>query len=145
MNKLDVEIKKRERMQPVATYPYHVEPLTEQAILAFAHYGHKKGSIKELRYIVEDNQALKMKPFMDEYTFYYDDPEETEEQRIAIVTEQAIWSMAQSFVPGITHMYSDRRTFYVSLRKDVDYRVVVGEKALHEQPVKLSFDDINKL
>ncbi len=145
MKKLDIEIAKRERKSPVVSYSYKVEPITEQAILAFAHYGHRKGTIKDLRYIVEDNPALRKKPFVGEYTFFYDNPEETEEQRISIVTEHAIWSMAQFFVPGITHLNSDRKTFYVSLKKDVDYRVEVGEKVTHEQPKKLSFDDIVKL
>lgn len=145
MNKIDIEIAKRERLHPMITYSYHIEPLTEQANIAFAHYGNERGGIKNLWNIVKDNPALKKSPFIGKYVLYYADPHETEERREVLVSEHATWYMAECFVPGITHMKSDRRTFYISLEKDVDYRVVIGKKIVHEQPTKLTFDDIKEL
>lgn len=145
MNLIQNEVMKRERLYPVYSYPYKVVPLSEQGKLAFAHYANERGSVKEVWTLVKDNPALDKQPFVGECSFYHDDPKESEEALKSVTIEHAIWNMAEKGVPGISHMHSGRRSYYVALKRGEDYEVIMGEKVAHDPPKELSFNDIKAL
>lgn len=86
-------------------------------------------------------------PFVGKRTFFHDDPNESEETRIEATKVLAKFSMARYGVRGIS--YTGHGYSYVSLNASLsegeDYKIIVGEKIIHEQPRYLTFDDIKAL
>jgi hypothetical protein len=146
MSEFNKELSKREMITPVCSYPYKVVPLTDQAKLGFAMFNKKSGPVERSNAeVIKKFLNMDKPPFIGQRTFYYDDPNETEEQRKNETKELAIWRMAESWVPGISHPKSDRKNAYTTLVYDRDYTIEVGEKIIHEQPERLTFEDIKAL
>lgn len=146
MRTFEKELAVKEAQTMVCSYPYKVIPLTEQAKLAFALYSKKRGPADEKNAIVIKKYLdMDKHPFVGRKGFYYDDPSEPEEKRKAETKDHAIWLMTESNVPGISHRNSGKRTYYRELYEGVDYEIQVGEKIIHNQPERLTFEDIKTL
>jgi hypothetical protein len=146
MSQFNKQLAKMEMITPVCSYPYKVVPLTEQAKLAFSLFNKKSGPMENRNAdVIKKYFNMDKPPFIGQRTFYYDDPNETEEQRKNETKELAIWRMAESWVPGINHPKSFKTSSYKALIPDKDYIVEIGEKIIHEQPEIFTFDDIKAL
>ncbi|MCM3637731.1 hypothetical protein M3152_08350 [Sporosarcina luteola] len=127
------------------SYPYQVKPITDQAIAFFAIHGRDGGPIPKNKTEFEKNLKLDRYPFKGSRAFYYDDPNESEDERIKSTKNLAVLNMADRHVPGIYHIKSIGKNPYIALTEGTDYEIEVSEKIVHEQPKKLSFDDIKAL
>ncbi|RYI25085.1 hypothetical protein EVU96_25055 [Bacillus infantis] len=148
MYAFEKEIANREMLYPVCSYPYKVIPLTEQAKAAFAAFNKKNspGSAPIEKSLMEFIKKY-FKPdkdfFTGKATFYFDEADE--QKRINETKSIAVWYMTESGVPGIFHPKSGKKSYYVTLKEDKDFRVEVGEKITHDQPKTPTFEDIKAL
>ena len=148
MNAFEKEVAEREALTPLYSYPYEVEPISEQAVSFFSIYCRGGGPIPQSKAEFErikKDFKLDKSPFVGQMTFYYDDPRQSEQERIRTTKNAAIKNMADRHVPGIYHHNSPAKNPYFALVEGQDYEVKVGEKIVHEQPERLSFDNIKAL
>ncbi|NMO97461.1 hypothetical protein [Paenibacillus lemnae] len=147
MSKLEKEIAEQEMLTPLFSYPYQVVAISDQAKTNFGLSLKKGGPLEKLKDLFKRAEELHHSPFVGQRTFYYDDPNEPEKDRIEATKELAKHNMAYGGIMGISY----RRNGYASishatpLEEGKDYKIKVGEKIIHEQPEKLTFDDIKAL
>ncbi|MBP1944633.1 hypothetical protein [Cytobacillus luteolus] len=146
MYTFEKEILKREMLVPVCSYEYKVIPLSDSAKTAFALFNKRNGELERNRADLH-KKYLKLDefPFAGQRTFYYEDPQESEETRKVMVKELAIMNMADRWVPGISHHEIKKGTGWAPLIEGTDFVVEIGEKIVHEKPKNLTFDDIKAL
>lgn len=147
MYSFEKEIAKREMLHPVVSYPYQVVPISEQAKLHFGLTVKKSGPIEKLVNLFKKGEELTEFPFVGQRTFFYDDPKESEQDRIQAVKQLAQFNMARHGVRGISYKdpHWDLKSFNATLREGEDYKIQVGEKIVHEQPKTLTWDDVEAL
>jgi len=147
----EIEIARREQLFYYYSYPYKVVPLSESAKQNFYLYMLRNNSrplspitqkmISEV--VTEEN--LSLYPFTGKFALVYDDPKQTESNRIEMARMHAIRSMANSRVDGFNHPDVWIKTYTAALAEGVDYRIEIGEKIVHKIPGELSYDVIKAL
>ncbi|APH07213.1 hypothetical protein [Bacillus weihaiensis] len=146
MRPYEKEILRREMISLVYSYPYKVVPLSDDAKLAFALFNKQRGPIPpNAAEVIKKYLNLEKPPFIGQMSFYYDDPNESEDARMIMTKELAIKKMAECWVPGISHVDSLRKNSYPPLKEGSDFTIEVGKKIIHDQPLTLTFDDIKAL
>ncbi|MFD2118162.1 hypothetical protein ACFSTH_11690 [Paenibacillus yanchengensis] len=138
------EIAEREMLTPVCSYSYQVISISDQAKLNFGLSLKKRGPIEKLVDLFKKGEKLNDYPFVGQITFFHDD---LNEKRIEETKELAQLNMARYGIKGINYTENGFNyvSFNASLREGKDYKIKVGEKIIHEQPRKLTFDDIKVL
>lgn len=150
MKRYEIEIAKLESRTPLFYYPYHIELKSDLAKEVLAAYFYKEKNSYALSFrksmipqlLTEEN----LKKLSGQYTFQYDDPNETEGQRIAMVKHAAPRVMGYKGVDGFLNFKPNTRVLLgATLEEEKDFEVVVGERVEIEQPKKLTFEDIPDL
>lgn len=149
MSHYEIEIAKMESRTPLFYYPYQVESKTELAKKTLAIFFRDKfryaGGIRPLTQQDFEFADEKMKLLSGRYTFHYDDPQETEGQRIAAVKHSVPISLGNQRVDGFNNYVPGVTTHRSHLIEGKDFEIIIGERVEIEQSVKLSFDDIPDL
>lgn len=147
MNRYQIEIAKMENRTPLFYYPYHVELKSDLARELIAGYFYnsttsyilsfdKKKHVKEM--LTEEN----LKKFSGKYTFHYDDPRQTEGDRISKIKHHIPESLGRRGVNGFLTYAGKSNALVPLLVEGRDFEIVIGERVDIEQPQKLTFDDI---
>ena len=148
MKRFNTEVAKVESRTPLFYYPYHVVLKSDLAKFAVVQYFYGQTTSyvlsvqdKDIALINEEN----MKKLEGVYMFHYDDLQETEGQRIAMVKGAAPRALGYKGVNGFIHFTPAVKVCGAHLQKGIDFEIVVGERVEVEQPIKLTFDDIPDL
>lgn len=141
------EIAEIEMLTPLFSYPYQVVAISDQAKLHFGLELKKRGPMEKLMNLIKKGEEVNEFPFVGERIFFYDDPTEPEKSRIEVTKELAKFNMAYRGIRGISYYGKgfNYNSWNASLKEGEDYKIKVGEKIIHQQPQKLSFDDIKAL
>ncbi|RDW15950.1 hypothetical protein [Oceanobacillus chungangensis] len=148
MKHYEIEVAKQESRTPLFYYPYHIVLKSELAKYMVAKHFFSKTTSYVLSMKKQDLALLtdeNMKDLSGRYTFHYDDPQETEGTRIAIVKDAVPGAIGRKGIDGFTHFLPGVKGYGASLEVGKDFDIVVGERVEVEQPVKLTFDDIKAL
>ena len=134
MYNFDKKLAQKEQLTPKFTYKVHVFPLTQEGKDVFRPpFKSSKGEITL------------------EYTYYYDDPQEPEEERLSFISSWVGDILGHMRVPGFnpkSNTFNTRPSLIglskalIKYKKDWDYSV---EKIVHEEPEILSEKDIRAL
>ncbi|MER2057840.1 MAG: hypothetical protein ABTA16_03385 [Niallia sp.] len=150
MNRYQIEIAKLENRTPLFYYPYHVELTSDLARKLVAAYFYRfttsnilsfdKGKhVKEM--LTEEN----LKKLSGKYTFHYNDPKQTEGDRISKIKHHILQGLGRKGIDGFLTYASKNNALVPLLVEGRDFEVIVGERVEIEQPQKLTFDDLPDL
>lgn len=149
MRNFDVEVARRENRTPLFYYPYHIELKSDFAKFIIARYFYRKTTSYYLSFDKQKHLTLlneeNMKGLSGRHTFHYDDPQETESERISIVKHMAPVSLGRREVDGFRDYVPGVTTYNPQLREGEDFEIVVGSPVEIEQPEKITFDDLPDL
>ena len=145
----EIEIAKLESRTPLFYYPYHIELKSTKAKWLIAAHFYKRTTSYFMGMEEKDVEQMlseeNLKGLSGKYIFHYDDPTETEMNRINKVKHSAPISLARSGFNAFANTLPDVKFYGNYLIEGKDYKVVVGERVDIEQPTKLTFDDLPDL
>lgn len=143
------EIAKAESRTPLFSYPYYIVLKSKKAEWLIASYFYKRKTSYFLgmreKDVAEMLSEENMKGLSGEYIFHYDDPLETEFERMNRVKHSAPVGLARRRIEGFEGYLPGTKFYGQHLIEGIDFEVVVGERVDIEQPEKLTFDDIPDL
>lgn len=149
MNRYEIELAKLESRTPLFYYPYHVELKSEFAKYVIAKYFFSKTTSYVLSMKKKDVDVFlneeNMKELSGKYVFHYEDPQEVEGERIAIVKHAAPIALGRRGFVGFRQFQPGVKSYGASFEEGQDFEIIVGERVEIEQPVKLTFDDLPDL
>lgn len=144
------KIAELESRTPLFYYPYHIELKSKKARWDVASYFYRMKTSNflsmEEKDVTEMLNEENMRSLSGKYVFHYDDPTETEFDRINKVKHSSPIALARRGILGFQSYLPDTKFYGNHLFEEKDFIVVVGERVEIEQPdKKITFDDIPDL
>lgn len=147
MSRYEIEVAKEEIRTPLFYYPYSVKLKSDYAKEQMAIYFRERGP---LRVVTKEDLALvndeNMKKLSGRYVFHYNDPKQTEGNRISYVHELAISNLGNSGIGTFKGLIPNVKNYGHQLTLGKDFEIIIGERVEIEQPPKkITFDDLPDL